>query len=56
MKVEVDREERVTVNVRVRDGARGNYLGGEQVRRTDVEVRVKNLKNGKATANYFGKD
>ena len=31
---------------------RGNYLGGEPIRRTEVEVRVSKLKNGKAA----GKD
>ena len=27
---------------------RGNYFGGEQIRRTEVEVRVGKLKKGKA--------
>ena len=31
------------------DGVRrGNYFGGEPIRRTEVEVRVGKLKNGKA--------
>ena len=35
------------------DGARiGNYFGGEPVRRTEVEIRVGKLKNGKTA----GKD
>ena len=29
-------------------GQRGNYFGGEPIRRTEVEVRVGKLKNGKA--------
>ena len=28
---------------------RGNYFRGEPIRRTEVEVRVGNLKNGKAS-------
>ena len=32
------------------DGVRrGNYFGGKPIRRTDVEIRVGKLKNGKAT-------
>ena len=31
---------------------RGNYFGGEPIRRTEVEVKVGKLKNGKAA----GKD
>ena len=27
----------------------GNYFGGEPVRKTEVKVRVRKLKNGKAT-------
>ena len=35
------------------DGVRrGNYFGGELIRKTEVEERVKKLKNGKAV----GKD
>ena len=30
---------------------RGNYFGGEPIRRTEVEVRVGKLKNGKAAGN-----
>ena len=31
------------------DGVRrGNYFGGEPIRKTEVEERVKQLKNGKA--------
>ena len=33
-------------------GARkGNYFGGEPIGRTEVEVRVEKLKNGKVTSN-----
>ena len=31
---------------------RGNYFGGEPIRRTEVDIRVGKLKNGKAA----GKD
>ena len=41
-----DTEEEVAFNGF--DGARrGSYFGGEPIRRTEVEVRVKRLKNGK---------
>ena len=28
---------------------RSNYFGGEAIRRNEVELRVRNFKNGKAT-------
>ena len=28
---------------------RGNYFGGEPIRRIEVEVKVRKIKNGKAT-------
>ena len=31
---------------------RGNYFGGEPIGRTEVEVRVGKLKNGKATGKH----
>ena len=35
------------------DGVRrANYFGGKPIRRTEVEVRVGKLKNGKATGKY----
>ena len=37
----------------VTDGVRrGNYFGGEPIKRTDVEVRVGMLKNGKAAGKH----
>ena len=49
----IDTEERVAVHMRRLYGVRrGNYFGGEPVRRTEVEVRVGKLKNG----NDAGKD
>ena len=49
----IDTQEQVAVYMCGFDGVRsGNYFGGEPIRRTDFEVRVGKLKNGKAT----GKD
>ena len=48
-----DTQKQVAVNVCGFDGIRrGNYLGGGPIGRTEVEVGVGKLKNGKAT----GKD
>ena len=49
----IDTQEQVAVNMCGFDGVpRGNYFRGEPIRRTEVEVRVGKLKNGKAA----GKD
>ena len=49
----VDTQEEVGVNMCGDDGIRRwNYFGGEPIRKTEVEERVKNLKNEKAA----GKD
>ena len=49
----IDTQEQVVVHVCGFDTVqRGNYFGGEPIRRTEVEVRVGKLKNGKAA----GKD
>ena len=48
-----DTHEEVAVNMCSFDGVRkGNYLGGEPIRKMEVEVRMEKLKNGKAA----GKD
>ena len=44
----VDTQEEVGVHVCGYDGVRrGNYFGGERIRKIEVEERVKKLKNGK---------
>ena len=44
----IDTQEQVAVYMCGFDGVRsGNYFGGEPIRRTDFEVRVGKLKNGK---------
>ena len=49
----MDTQEQVSVHMCGFHGVqRGNYFGGEPIRRTKVEVRVGKLKNGKAV----GKD
>ena len=49
----VDTQEEVGVHMCGYDGVRrGNYFGGEPIRKIEVEERVKKLKNGKAA----GKD
>ena len=49
----IDTQEQVAVQMRGSDGVwRGNYLGGEPIRKTEVEIRVEKLKNEKAA----GKD
>ena len=49
----IDTLEQVAVHMCGFDGIRrGNYLGGEPIRRVEVEVRVAKLKNGKVA----GKD
>ena len=49
----VDTQEQVQLHMCGFDGIqRGNYFGGEPIRRAEIEVRVGKLKNGKAT----GKD
>ena len=49
----IDSQEQVSAHMCGFDGVlRGNYFGGEPIRRTEVEVRVVKLKNGKAA----GKD
>ena len=49
----IDTKEKVAVHMCGFDGIqRDNYFGGEPIRRTEVEVRVGKLKNGKAA----GKD
>ena len=49
----MDTQEQVLVHMCGFHGVqRGNYFGGEAIRRTKVEVRVGKLKNGKAA----GKD
>ena len=43
----IDTQEQFAVNMYGFDGIlRGNYFGGEPVRRAEVEVRVGKLKNG----------
>ena len=45
----IDTQERVAVHMCGFDGVRrGNCFGGEPIRRNEVEVRVRKLKNGKA--------
>ena len=45
----IDTQEQVAVHTCVFDGVRrGNDFGGEPFRRTEFEVRVGKLKNGKA--------
>ena len=45
----IDTQEQVVVHMCGFDGVRrGNYFGGEQIRRTEVDVREGKLKNGKA--------
>ena len=47
----VDTQEQVAVHMCSFDGVRkGNYIGGESVGRSDFEVRVGKLKNGKSAA------
>ena len=49
----IDTQEQVAVYLCGFDGVRrGNYFGGEPIRRTEVELRVGKLKNGKVA----GKD
>ena len=49
----IDTQEKVTVHMCGFDEIqRGNYFGGEPIRRDEVEVRMGELKNGKAA----GKD
>ena len=49
----VDTQEEVGVHMCGYDGIRrGNYFGGEPIRKIEVEEKVKKLKNGKAA----GKD
>ena len=44
----MDTQEHVAVHMCGFDGVRrGNYFGGEPIRRMEVEVRVEKLKNGK---------
>ena len=46
----IDTQEHVAVHMCGFDGVRrGKHLGGEPIRRTEIEVRVGKLKNGKAT-------
>ena len=48
----IDTQEKVEVHMCGFDGAwRVNYALGEPIRRTEVEVRVGNHKNGKAAGN-----
>ena len=45
----IDTQEQVTVPMCGFGGAsRGNYFGGQPIRKTEVEVRVGKIKNGKA--------
>ena len=45
----IDTQEQVAVHICGFDGARrGSYFGGEPIRRTEVEVRMGKLKNGKS--------
>ena len=49
----LDTQEEIRVHMCGYDGVRrGNYFGGEPMRKIEVEERVKKLKNGRAT----GKD
>ena len=49
----IDSQEQVAVPLRGLNGERrSNYFRGEPIRRPEVEVRVRKLKNGRAT----GKD
>ena len=49
----VDTQEEVGVHMCGYDGVRrGNYFGGEPIKKTEVEERVKKLKNGKAASKY----
>ena len=44
----IDTQEHVSHHTRGFDGVwRGNYFGGELIRRPEIDVRVGNLKNGK---------
>ena len=47
----IDAQEQIAAHMCGFDGVRrGNYLRGEQIRRTEVEVRVGKLNNGEAAA------
>ena len=51
--INIDTQEQITVHMCGFEGVwKGNYFGGEAIRRTEVEVRVGKLENGKAA----GKD
>ena len=49
----IETQEKVSVHICGFEGIqRGNYFGGEQIRRTEVKIRLRKLKNGKVA----GKD